>query len=121
MTPLRRPRHRRHPPGAVAAVALVALTLAGGSAREAGAHNTVTFDGAGQEAPDIGLIGDSTLSGVRWWARYGDLRRYNFVLDAESCRRTVEGVLLESRGLSARQHGRPRCNAWPVDGATCWS
>ena len=90
MTPLRRPRHRRHPPGAVAAVAFVALTLAGGSAREAGAHNTVTFDGAGQEAPDIGLIGDSTLSGVRWWARYGDLRRYNFVLDAESCRRTVE-------------------------------
>ena len=87
---LRRPRHRRHPPGAVAAVAFVALTLAAGSSREASAHNTVTFDEAGADAPHIGLIGDSTLSGVRWWARYGDLRRYNFVLDAESCRRTVE-------------------------------
>ena len=61
-----------------------------GSSGQAGAHNTVTFDEAGAEAPHIGLIGDSTLSGVRWWGKYGDLRRYNFVLDAESCRRTVE-------------------------------
>jgi Putative peptidoglycan binding domain len=64
--------------------------LAVGSSGQAGAHNTVTFDGAGADAGHIGLIGDSTLSGVRWWGTYGDLRRYNFVLDAESCRRTVE-------------------------------
>ena len=54
------------------------------------AHNTVVFDDAGAEAPHIGLIGDSTLAGVRWWGKYGELRQYNFVLDAESCRRTLE-------------------------------
>ena len=50
----------------------------------------MVFDDAGAEAPHIGLIGDSTLAGVRWWGKYGDLRQYNFVLDAESCRRTLE-------------------------------
>ena len=54
------------------------------------AHNTVTFDDAGSAAPHIGLIGDSTLAGVRWAGTYGDLRRFNFVFDAESCRRTLE-------------------------------
>ena len=45
---------------------------------------------AGAGAPTIGLIGDSTLSGVRWADRYGDLERFNFLFDAESCRRTIE-------------------------------
>ncbi|MFP5487415.1 MAG: hypothetical protein ACLGHQ_03815, partial [Acidimicrobiia bacterium] len=36
------------------------------------------------------MIGDSTLSGVRWADRYGDLERFNFLFDAESCRRTIE-------------------------------
>lgn len=43
-----------------------------------------------ESAPTIGLIGDSTLSGVRWADRYGDLERFNFLFDAESCRRTLE-------------------------------
>ena len=45
---------------------------------------------AGADAPTIGLIGDSTLSGVRWVDEYGALERFNFVFDAESCRRTIE-------------------------------
>jgi hypothetical protein len=43
-----------------------------------------------ESAPTIGLIGDSTLSGVRWADRYGELERFNFLFDAESCRRTLE-------------------------------
>lgn len=45
---------------------------------------------AGESAAHIGLIGDSTLSGVRWFDDYGALEQYNFVFDAESCRRTIE-------------------------------
>lgn len=55
----------------------------------ADANTTVVYDDAG-DAPHIGLIGDSSLSGVRWYDDYGDLQRYNFVFDAESCRRTLE-------------------------------
>jgi hypothetical protein len=69
-------------------VCVAVTTLAGSS--PASAHNTVVFDEAGPAAPHIGLVGDSTLAGVRWWGKYGDLRQYNFVLDAESCRRTLE-------------------------------
>jgi hypothetical protein len=75
--------------------------LAIGRPDHAAAHNTVTFDDAGSAAPHIGLIGDSTLAGVRWAGTYGDLRRYNFVLDAESCRRTVE------RSCWSREDFRP--------------
>ncbi len=55
----------------------------------ADANTTVVYEEAG-DAADIGLIGDSSLSGVRWYDEYGDLRQYNFVFDAESCRRTLE-------------------------------
>lgn len=41
-------------------------------------------------ARSVGLIGDSTLAGVRWFEAYGPLQRFNFVFDAESCRRTIE-------------------------------
>ena len=54
------------------------------------ADTTVVYDGADAAAPHISLIGDSTLTGVRWYDDYGDLRRFNFVFDAESCRRTLE-------------------------------
>lgn len=57
---------------------------------------------AGDGAPDVGLIGDSTLSGVRWFGDYGELERFNFVFDAESCRRTVE------RSCWSREQYRPR-------------
>jgi peptidoglycan hydrolase-like protein with peptidoglycan-binding domain len=57
---------------------------------------------AGESAPHIGLIGDSTLSGVRWYEEYGELERFNFVFDAESCRRTAE------RSCWSREQYRPR-------------
>jgi hypothetical protein len=66
------------------------VAIASGASDGVAADGTIVVDEAGEDAPHISLIGDSTLAGVRWWADFGDLRRYNFVLDAESCRRTVE-------------------------------
>jgi len=74
---------------------LGSLLAAPGAAR---ADEIVRFDGAGQ-APTIGLIGDSTLAGVRWYADYGELRRYNFVLTGESCRRTIEQSCFSREGF----------------------
>ena len=67
----------------------------GGSAVRA--DQTVYFDDAGN-APHISLIGDSTLTGVRWYADYGALERFNFVLSAESCRRTIEQSCISREG-----------------------
>ena len=61
------------------------------------ADQTIFFDDAG-EAPHIGLLGDSTLAGVRWYGDYGPLERYNFVLSAESCRRTYEQSCISREG-----------------------
>ncbi len=71
---------------AVVVASLAVLTIGFGEAR---ADETFEFDRAGN-APQISLIGDSTLAGVRWYFDYGDLQRFNFVLNAESCRRTIE-------------------------------
>lgn len=57
----------------------------------------MVYDGAGN-APRIGLLGDSMLSGVRWYDDYGELERFNFVFDAESCRRTLEGSCWSREG-----------------------
>jgi len=70
----------------VVVAALATSMLAPGRAR---ADTTVFFDEAGVDVQTIGLIGDSTLSGVRWYQGYGELSRFNYVLDAESCRRTL--------------------------------
>src|SRR5690606_27778615 len=50
----------------------------------------------------ISLIGDSTLSGVRWYADYGPLERYNFVFNAESCRRTIELSCVSREGYRSQ-------------------
>jgi hypothetical protein len=86
------PRWRR----AVTAFAVAAgiLSVGGSGVR---ADQTVRFDGAG-DAPHISLIGDSTLTGVRWYADYGELERFNFVLSAESCRRTIEQSCISREG-----------------------
>ena len=55
------------------------------------------FDDAG-DAPYISIIGDSTLTGVRWYADYGALERFNFVFSAESCRRTIEQSCISREG-----------------------
>jgi len=70
------------------------LVLGGSAVR---ADETVYFDEAG-DAPHISLIGDSTLTGVRWYADYGALERFNFVFSAESCRRTFEQSCISQEG-----------------------
>lgn len=80
----------------VAVIVMLGLNLATG-VPTARADQDVVYADAG-DAPQIGLIGDSTLAGVRWYADYGDLRRYNFVLNAESCRRTVEQSCISREG-----------------------
>lgn len=86
---------RRRWAGVIALVVAVGSLAMGGSALRA--DQTVYFDGAGN-APHIGLIGDSTLTGVRWYAEYGALERFNFVLSAESCRRTIEESCISREG-----------------------
>jgi putative peptidoglycan binding protein len=76
--------------------AVVAGMLAiGGSAVRA--DQTVFSDDAG-DAPHISLIGDSTLTGVRWYGDYGALQQFNFVFSAESCRRTIEQSCISREG-----------------------
>jgi len=77
--------------------------LLGGTAAHAQSQSgdsAVTWD-AGPQARRVGLIGDSTLSGVRWADRYGALERFSARFDAESCRRTVE------RSCWSREQLRP--------------
>ena len=83
--------------GAVVTLVTVAVAalVSGGSAVRA--DQTVRFDGAG-DAPHISLIGDSTLAGVRWYSDYGALERFNFVFNAESCRRTIEQSCVSREG-----------------------
>ncbi len=52
-------------------------------------QETVTYNGAGPAAPRFGLIGDSTLAAIRWNDAYAPLRQWNYIFDAESCRRTI--------------------------------
>ena len=49
-------------------------------------------------APHISVIGDSTLTGVRWYSDYGALQQFNFVFSAESCRRTIEQSCISREG-----------------------
>lgn len=91
-TVVQTPRRRRA--FTVFALAAGLLSLDGSGAR---ADQTVYFDGAG-DAANISLIGDSTLTGVRWYADYGELERFNFVLSAESCRRTIGQSCISREG-----------------------
>ena len=82
-------------------LATAAVTLTTASDHPAAAHPTsTTIVHTVPGATSIGIIGDSTLAGVRWYQELEPLNDYSFVLDAESCRRTVETVLLEPRGVS---------------------
>ena len=78
-------------------VVAIGLTLGGRSAQ---ADQTVSFDGAAG-APHISIVGDSTLTGIRWYADYGALERFNFVLSAESCRRTIEQSCISREGYQS--------------------
>ncbi len=76
-------------------VAVVVAVLA--CSPSARADQTVRSDGP-DGAPHISLIGDSTLTAVRWYADYGPLVQYDFVLSAESCRRTIEQSCISREG-----------------------
>jgi Putative peptidoglycan binding domain len=88
------PSRRRWAAVIALAVACASLVTGGSAVR---GDQTVFFDEAGN-APHISLIGDSTLTGVRWYADYGALARFNFVLSAESCRRTIEQSCISREG-----------------------
>lgn len=92
------PRHAADRWRTVAAALIVVATgaLVGGRPAAAADQNIV-FDDAGN-APRISVIGDSTLAGVRWYGAYGALQRFNFVLSAESCRRTIELSCISREG-----------------------
>ncbi len=74
----------------------VALGVVAGGAT-AGADQTVVHDASGS-SQQVSFIGDSTLTGVRWYADYGALTRWDFVFDAESCRRTIEQSCISREG-----------------------
>lgn len=86
----------------VAAATMLALGPSASVGAGVGDETATVRHVAGEAAPHIGLIGDSTLSGVRWFDEYGELERFNFVFDAESCRRTAE------RSCWSREQYRPR-------------
>lgn len=92
----------------------VAVVPAGRVSASATSPATVRWF-ADESAPTIGLIGDSTLSGVRWADRYGQLEQFNFLFDAESCRRT-----LESSCWSREQYRPPNALAALEDHAGEW-
>ena len=79
----------------VAVIVLAALLWVGGG--PARADQTIVHDGP-PGAPQVSLIGDSTLTGVRWYADYGALERFSFVFSAESCRRTIEQSCISREG-----------------------
>jgi peptidoglycan hydrolase-like protein with peptidoglycan-binding domain len=69
---------------ALLAVVAVVLGATGAALAVAPVHWTGT-----PGAPKLALVGDSTLAAVRWSNQYEPLRSYNYVFDAESCRRTI--------------------------------
>jgi hypothetical protein len=73
-----------------AAVLVVALGVLQCAVPAVRAADSTVFHTGPPAATSIGLIGDSTLSGVRWFEAYGALDRFSYVFDAESCRRTIE-------------------------------
>ncbi len=80
-------RHRRS--HITLAFALLATAVFGAiPSGSAEAATTVVYNGAGS-APRISIIGDSTIAALRWTNQFEPLKRFNFVYDAESCRRTV--------------------------------
>jgi len=92
------PRTRRHRVALACSLALAAIfaTALAGVPAPASADQTIRIDRDG--APSISLIGDSTLTGVRWYADYGALTRFDLVFSAESCRRTYEQSCISQEG-----------------------
>ena len=80
-----KPRRRRQLLGSVVALAVLSTVVPAGTSDAA---TTIYYNGAGS-APRISIVGDSTIAALRWTGSFEPLKRFNFVYDAESCRRTV--------------------------------
>jgi peptidoglycan hydrolase-like protein with peptidoglycan-binding domain len=88
-TPSSKPRRSTIWVAALVLLAVLAPLVVVLAPRSSDADSRTTLIHRGEVGePRIGLIGDSSLSGVRWYGTYGDLFQLNFVFDAESCRRT---------------------------------
>jgi hypothetical protein len=70
------------------AVLLAAAVAVVPPAGNAAAATTIYYNGAGS-APRISVVGDSTIAALRWTGQFQPLRRFNYVYDAESCRRIL--------------------------------
>jgi peptidoglycan hydrolase-like protein with peptidoglycan-binding domain len=94
---------------AVASVVIVIVTACAPPmpAPPPNGFTTITYNRS-SSAPSIGLIGDSSFAGVRWLHSYEPLKKFNFVLDAESCRRTIND---SCRG---REGYRPHNAIWTL-------
>ncbi len=80
----------------LAMVTGLAALAVGDTTANAQTESVVTNDAG--NAAEVSLVGDSTLAGVRWYGDYGSLDRFNFVLSAESCRRTIEQSCISREG-----------------------
>lgn len=85
--PGRRPRRRCRLIAPTIVLALVGGVIATVPAERVDAA-TLYYSGAG-DVERISVIGDSVMSGMRWYGTLSPLRRYNYTVDLESCRRTV--------------------------------
>jgi hypothetical protein len=72
---------------ALATLAIVAGVAAGPAAGPVEAAPVYYSATAG--APRISVIGDSVMAAIRWYGTWSPLRRFNYTVDVESCRRTL--------------------------------
>ena len=98
----------------MATALVVSMCFAVGSAHA----DTVITGGTDPTAKHVSLIGDSTLAGVRWNNTWGTIGAYNYVFDAESCRRTI-GASCKGREGSRRTTTSRRCNVSRVSSGRC--
>lgn len=86
---------------AMLAAACVMAPLVSTTTVSGAANGIIAYHGAGRSVPKIGIITDSSGAGIRWTNSSAPLRRFNFLYDGESCRRTY------SRSCRGREGRRP--------------
>ena len=96
------PGRRARSAGVVLVLLVVTvLGVAPGGGALVHADETIRHDAVGT-SQQISLIGDSTLTGVRWYADYGALNGFDYVFNAESCRRTIEQSCISREGYRSQ-------------------
>ncbi len=97
------PEHRCHPRrtarrAAVGIAVLAVATVAGPWA--SAAADTIIFDGAGPGVARLGILGDSSLAGIRTQDALDPLARFNYTFDGEPCRRTTAASCIGRDGVA---------------------